>query len=118
MSTSTALAFVREWVILDTTRSSVAPDLGGAPAQRSVMTSVGQRDQGLESGHAAVLGHQLLGSAAVVTGALAMLQEGNGSIPAGQRALLEQQVERNLEAITEIALTLIHGDVGSEPAER
>jgi hypothetical protein len=78
------------------------------------MTTVDRVEQEMDAGHVAVLGHRLLGSAAVVTGALTTLRAGNGSVSAPQRALLEAEVVRNLATITEIAHTLIHPNVNGE----
>jgi hypothetical protein len=79
------------------------------------MTTVGQREDEVDAGRLAVLGHRLLGSAAVVTGAMATLRDGNGSISAAQQELLEGQVQRNLASITQIARTLIHGEAAERP---
>jgi hypothetical protein len=70
----------------------------------------GPRDDVLDAGHAALLGHRLLNSVSVVTGALATLRDGN-PVPADQYARLDEQVEANLAAITEIARSLVHGEV-------
>jgi hypothetical protein len=75
------------------------------------MTTVDRRDEEVDNGHLAVLGHRLLGSAAVVSGALATLRDGNPSIPVAHHELLEGEVERNLASIVSIARMLIHGEV-------
>ncbi|MEY2478482.1 MAG: hypothetical protein QOG87_3797 [Actinomycetota bacterium] len=78
------------------------------------MTTVERRHEEVDSGHLAVLGHRLLGSAAVVTGALATLRDGNGSISTAQHDLLDGEVERNLASITAVARMLIQGAVLGE----
>lgn len=74
------------------------------------MTTVGARDQGIDSGYAAILGHRLLGSAAVVRGALDTLAGRDTTISSSQRALLLSTIDANLDAIAEIARALATGE--------
>jgi hypothetical protein len=74
------------------------------------MTTVGNRDQGVDSGYLAVSGHRLLGSAAVVRGALDTLADEAHAVSPAQRALLEATVLHNLDVIVEIARSLVAGE--------
>jgi hypothetical protein len=74
------------------------------------MTTVERRDEQLDSGHLAVLGHRLLSAAAVVAGAITTIRDSDAPMTSGQQVLLQDAMDRNLDAITEIARSLIHGD--------
>jgi len=78
------------------------------------MTTVDRRDRGLDSGHLAVVGHQLLGSAAVVAGGVTTLRDADGVISREQRALVGRQITRNLDVIMEIARSLIRGEIAGD----
>jgi hypothetical protein len=72
--------------------------------------TIRQREQPVDSGYLAVLGHSLLGSVSVVTGALETLRRDAGAISAPNRVLLEEAIDRNLGYVTDAARALVHGD--------
>jgi hypothetical protein len=74
------------------------------------MTTVERRDEQLDSGYLAIVGHRLLGAAAVVEGAITTIRESDAPMTSGQQVLLQDAMARNLETVTEIARSLIHGD--------
>lgn len=74
------------------------------------MTTVGERDQGIDSGYIAILGHRLLGSAAVVRGALDTLAARGDTISSAQQTLLIGTVDTSLDAIADIARAMVTGE--------
>ncbi|MDQ1372818.1 MAG: hypothetical protein QOJ09_156 [Actinomycetota bacterium] len=74
------------------------------------MTSIRELEQSVDSGYLAVLGHSLLGSVSVVSGALETLRRDGDVISASNRVLLENAIERNLGYVTDAARALVHGD--------
>jgi hypothetical protein len=74
------------------------------------MTTLERRDQELDSGHVALLGHTILGAVSVVAGALETLRESGESLSPIGRDLLEREVDRNLETIVATSRSLIRGE--------
>jgi hypothetical protein len=72
--------------------------------------TVAQRQ--LDDGYLAVLGHCVLGSVSVVTGAVDTLRRNADQLSPANRALLDAAIDRHLALIADAARRLAHGDGG------
>jgi len=67
-------------------------------------------EQVLDSGHMAIIGHQMLGALSVVRGSLETLRSDGRWISGVDRRLLENAIERNLLRAETVARRMVRGE--------